>query len=72
MLQTWNPKSKSEPYAHSAEEIIRFSKETIENFFEIPINLTENLVCDLTDGLEHLLGDYITFVASCGNLTSQL
>lgn len=65
--QTWNPMSKSEPYANSAAEVIRFAKETIEGFFEIPVNVSENLVYDLTDGLEHLLGDYITFAASCGN-----
>lgn len=70
--ETWNPKSKSEPYAHSAEEIIRLSKETIESFFEIPINVSENLVYDLTEGLERLLGDYITFIASCGSKQSYL
>ncbi|KAH6816272.1 hypothetical protein C2S51_021092 [Perilla frutescens var. frutescens] len=70
--ETWNPKSKSEPYAHSAEEIIKLCKETIESFFEIPINVSENLVYDLTDGLEHLLGDYITFIASCGSKQSYL
>ncbi|XP_057781519.1 protein unc-13 homolog [Salvia miltiorrhiza] len=70
--ETWNPKSKSEPYSHSAEEIVKFCKETIENFFEIPINVSESLVYELTDGLEHLLGEYITFVASCGSKQSYL
>ncbi|KAI3469804.1 hypothetical protein Pfo_026467 [Paulownia fortunei] len=70
--ETWNPKSKTEPYAHSAAELVRFAKETVENFFEIPVNVSENLVYDLTDGLENLLGDYITFVASCGSKQSYL
>ncbi|KAL8484561.1 hypothetical protein ACS0TY_027023 [Phlomoides rotata] len=70
--ETWNPMSKSEPYANSAAEIIRFAKETIESFFEIPVNVSENLVYELTDGLEHLLGDYITFAASCGSKQSYL
>ncbi|KAG8369882.1 hypothetical protein BUALT_Bualt14G0059700 [Buddleja alternifolia] len=70
--ETWNPKSKMEPYAHSAAELVRFAKEAVENFFEIPVNVSENLIYDLTDGLEHLLGDYITFAASCGSKQSYL
>ncbi|KAL1562154.1 protein unc-13 [Salvia divinorum] len=70
--ETWNPKSKSEPYSRSAEEIIKFCKDTIENFFEIPINVSESVVYDLTDGLEHLLGEYITFIASCGSKQGYL
>ncbi|KAL6532441.1 hypothetical protein OROGR_014411 [Orobanche gracilis] len=64
--ETWNPKSKTEPYAHSAADLIKFAMEAVQNFFEIPVTVSENLVYDLTDGLEHLFGDYITFVASCG------
>ncbi|KAG6420309.1 hypothetical protein SASPL_116833 [Salvia splendens] len=70
--ETWNPKSKSEPYSHSAEEIIKFCKETIENFFEIPINVSESVVYDLTGGLENLLGEYIAFISSCGSKQSYL
>ncbi|GER52242.1 hypothetical protein STAS_29680 [Striga asiatica] len=70
--ETWNPKSKTEPYAHSAAELVKFAKEAVQNFFEIPVNVSENLVYDLTDGLEHLFGDYITFVASCGSKQSYL
>uniref|UniRef100_A0A803Q4I6 MHD1 domain-containing protein n=1 Tax=Cannabis sativa TaxID=3483 RepID=A0A803Q4I6_CANSA len=63
--ETWNPKSKSEPYAQSAVELTRLAKETVEEFFEIPIGITEDLVQDLADGLENLFQDYTTFVASC-------
>ncbi|KAL3828275.1 hypothetical protein ACJIZ3_017077 [Penstemon smallii] len=70
--ETWNPKSKTEPYAYSAVELIRCGKEAVENFFDIPVNVSENLVYDLTDGLEHLFRDYITFVASCGSKQSYL
>lgn len=72
LFQTWNPKSKTEPYAHSAAELVRFARETIESFFEIPVNVSENLVYDLTDGLEHLIGDYITFITTCGKITKHL
>ncbi|KAF4364808.1 hypothetical protein G4B88_025527 [Cannabis sativa] len=69
---TWNPKSKSEPYAQSAVELTRLAKETVEEFFEIPIGITEDLVQDLADGLENLFQDYTTFVASCGSKQSYV
>ncbi|KAI3459535.1 hypothetical protein Pfo_016198 [Paulownia fortunei] len=70
--ETWNPKSKTEPYAHSAGELANFAKEAVENFFEIPVNISENLFYDLVDGLENIFRDYITFVASCGSKQSYL
>ena len=66
VLQTWNPKSKTEPYAQSAVELMTHAKETVNGFFEIPLGMSEDLVHDLSDGLEHLFRDYTTFVASCG------
>ncbi|KAG8373198.1 hypothetical protein BUALT_Bualt12G0146100 [Buddleja alternifolia] len=71
-IETWNPKSKTKPYAHSAGELVTFAKEVVGNFFEIAINVSENLVYDLVDGLESLFRDYITFVASCGSKQSYL
>ncbi|KAF6156235.1 hypothetical protein GIB67_030238 [Kingdonia uniflora] len=65
--ETWNPKSKTEPYAQSAVEIMRLAQETVDDFFEIPIDITDDLVQDLADGLELLVQDYISFVASCGS-----
>ncbi|KAL2506534.1 Protein of unknown function (DUF810) [Abeliophyllum distichum] len=70
--ETWNPKSKTDPHANSVVDLIKFAKEAVENFFEIPVNISENLVYDLADGLEHLFRDYITFVASCGSRQSYL
>ncbi|XP_015068319.1 protein unc-13 homolog isoform X2 [Solanum pennellii] len=64
--ETWNPKSKSEPYAQSAIDLVRHSKEAVDNFFEIPTIITENLVNDIADGIENLFKDYVIFVASCG------
>ncbi|KAH0691368.1 hypothetical protein KY289_018726 [Solanum tuberosum] len=64
--ETWNPKSKSEPYAQSAIDLVRHSKEAVDNFFEIPTIITENLVNDVADGIENLFKDYVIFVASCG------
>lgn len=66
MFQTWNPKSKSEPYAQSVVELMKLAKETVDDFFEIPTGITEDLVLDLVDGLEVLFQDYASFVASCG------
>lgn len=66
VLQTWNPKSKSEPYAQSAVELMKTAKETVDDFFEIPIGINDELVRDLADGLQQLFRDYTAFVGSCG------
>lgn len=42
------------------------AKETVNAFFEIPLGISEDIVHDLADGLEHLFREYTTFVASCG------
>ncbi|XP_068663994.1 protein unc-13 homolog [Aristolochia californica] len=65
--ETWNPKSKTEPYAQSAVEIMRQAKESVDHFFDIPAGAGIDMIQDLADGLENLLQDYITFVASCGS-----
>lgn len=66
MLQTWNPKSKSEPYAQSAEDLMKSANEIVNDFFKIPIGITDDLILDLSEGLEKVFQEYITFVASCG------
>ncbi|KAL6535200.1 hypothetical protein OROMI_026574 [Orobanche minor] len=68
--ETWNPKSKTEPYAHSAVELVSFAKEAVDDYFEIPVNISENLFYDFVDGLENIFRDYIAFVASCGSKQS--
>ncbi|KAF8392150.1 hypothetical protein HHK36_022492 [Tetracentron sinense] len=70
--ETWNPKSKTEPYAQSAVEMMKLAKETVDDFFEIPINISDDLVQDLADGLELLFQDYTSFVASCGSKQSYI
>ncbi|XP_010473856.1 PREDICTED: uncharacterized protein LOC104753280 [Camelina sativa] len=70
--ETWNPKSKSEPYAQSAGELMKLAKDTIDEFFEIPIGITEDLVHDIAEGLEQLFQEYTTFVASCGSRQSYI
>ncbi|CAH2059603.1 unnamed protein product [Thlaspi arvense] len=70
--ETWNPKSKSEPYAQSAGELMKLAKDIIDEFFEIPIGITEDLVHDLAEGLEQIFQEYTTFVASCGSRQSYI
>ncbi|KAK9146193.1 hypothetical protein Sjap_006096 [Stephania japonica] len=65
--ETWNPKSKTEPHAQSVAEIMRMARETVEDFFEIPVGISNELVMDLVVGLELVLQDYISFIASCGS-----
>lgn len=66
MLQTWNPKSKNEPYAQSVVELMKLAKETVDEFFEVPVGITDDLVSELAEGLEHLFQEYIKFVEACG------
>ncbi|RDY10739.1 hypothetical protein CR513_04695, partial [Mucuna pruriens] len=70
--ETWNPKSKSEPYAPSAAELGKFAKTSVEQFFQIPIGITEDAVQELADGLESLFQDYMMFVAACGTKQSYI
>ncbi|XP_047938630.1 protein unc-13 homolog [Salvia hispanica] len=64
--ETWNPKSKHEPHAYSAVEVVSFTKEALENFFDISITITEASFHFLIDALQTVLREYIAFVASCG------
>ncbi|KAM7485405.1 hypothetical protein LguiA_001414 [Lonicera macranthoides] len=70
--KTWNPKSKHEPYAHSAVELMKHAREAVEDFFQIPIAISEDLIYDLADGLEQIFRDYTAFAASCGSKQSYL
>ncbi|KAK7356438.1 hypothetical protein VNO80_15710 [Phaseolus coccineus] len=70
--ETWNAKSKSESYAQSAAELMKLARTTVEEFFQVPIAITEDLVQDLADGLENLFLDYMKFAASCGSKQSYI
>ncbi|GAB4850858.1 hypothetical protein Ancab_030159 [Ancistrocladus abbreviatus] len=70
--ETWNPKSKAEPFAQSSVELMKLSKEAVEEFFELPIGISEDLVQDLANGLERIVREYTTFVASCGTKQSYV
>ncbi|KAJ9558801.1 hypothetical protein OSB04_013415 [Centaurea solstitialis] len=70
--ETWNPKSKSEPYAQSAVELMKQMKDAIESFFDIPIGVSEDLVREFADAIEQILQDYTNFVASCGSKQSYV
>ncbi|KAE9592519.1 hypothetical protein Lalb_Chr19g0130131 [Lupinus albus] len=63
---TWNPKSKSEPYGKSVVELMNKAKITVQEFFEVPTEISEDLVQELAGGLEKIFSEYIMFVAACG------
>ncbi|KAL5711530.1 hypothetical protein ACHQM5_021974 [Ranunculus cassubicifolius] len=65
--ENWNPRSKVQPYAVSAVQVMNLAKETVEDFFDIPIAISDDLVQDLADGFELLFQDYASFVSSCGS-----
>ncbi|WOL17465.1 hypothetical protein Cni_G26257 [Canna indica] len=47
-------------------DLIKLAKVTADEFFEIPVGVRDDMVQDLTDGLEALFRDYITFISACG------
>ncbi|KAK7380541.1 hypothetical protein VNO78_33054 [Psophocarpus tetragonolobus] len=64
--EAWNPKSKSEPYSKSVVELINLAKKIVQEFFQIPIPITEVLVEQLAEGLQKLFREYTMLVAACG------
>ncbi|KAF8769094.1 hypothetical protein HU200_006931 [Digitaria exilis] len=69
---SWIPKSKEDPFAASAMELMKLARFTIDEFSEIPASAKDEVVHDLVDGLEAIFHDYISFVASCGTKQSYL
>lgn len=47
------------------------AKETADDFFQIPIGISDDLVQNLAERLEAIFQDYTTFVASCGKKLSS-
>nr|XP_017228196.1 PREDICTED: uncharacterized protein LOC108192467 [Daucus carota subsp. sativus] len=70
--ETWNPKSKNEPYGHSAVELMKHAKQALDEFLEIPVGIAEDIAHNFTQGLEELFRDYATFVSSCGSKQSYV
>ncbi|XP_015697020.2 protein unc-13 homolog [Oryza brachyantha] len=70
--ESWIPKSKEEPFAGSAIELMRLAKYTVDEFSEIPASAKDEVVQDLVDGLEAIFNEYISFVASCGSKHSYV
>ncbi|CAK7327299.1 unnamed protein product [Dovyalis caffra] len=70
--ETWNPKSKHEPHATSAAELVKIAKEAVDDFFQIPVGITDDLIYDLVEGLESLFKDYTNLVAACGSKQSYV
>ncbi|KAK3153903.1 hypothetical protein QOZ80_2BG0183020 [Eleusine coracana subsp. coracana] len=70
--ESWIPKSKEEPFAGSAMELMKLARATVDEFAEIPASAKDEVVHDLVDGLESIFQDYISFVASCGSKQSYL
>lgn len=45
---------------------MKYAKQALDDFFEIPICIAEDLAHNFADGLEHLFLEYTTFASSCG------
>ncbi|XP_027357466.1 protein unc-13 homolog [Abrus precatorius] len=64
--EAWNPKSKSDPYGKSVVELVSLSKKIVQELFQIPIPITEDLVQELADGLQKIFREYTMLVSACG------
>ncbi|KAL5217005.1 hypothetical protein ABZP36_017689 [Zizania latifolia] len=65
--ESWIPRSKNEPYAQSAVELVGVAKATVDEFFGIPVSARDDMVQDLADGMGAIFQDYISFLGSCGS-----
>ncbi|CAN6296604.1 unnamed protein product [Urochloa humidicola] len=70
--ESWIPKSKGDPYARSAVELMKLAKAIVDEFFGIPVTARDGMVHELADGLGATFQEYISFLASCGNKQSYL
>uniref|UniRef100_A0A0D9VPC1 MHD1 domain-containing protein n=1 Tax=Leersia perrieri TaxID=77586 RepID=A0A0D9VPC1_9ORYZ len=61
--ESWMPRSKNEPYAQSAVELMKLAKATVDEFFAIPVSARDDMVQDLADGMETIIQEYISFLA---------
>lgn len=69
--ESWNPRSKAEPYAQSAVDLMKLAKVTVDELLEIQVpssSCREEQQQRLVDGIDHLVYQYaLLLVASCGN-----
>lgn len=70
--ETWNPRSKAEPYAQSAVDLMKLAKVTVDEMLEIQVASAckEELLQRLVDGIDHLVHQYAMLLASCGAVTT--
>ncbi|XP_062186069.1 protein unc-13 homolog [Phragmites australis] len=73
--ESWNPRSKAEPYAQSAVDLMKLAKVTVDELLEIqvagqPPACRQELLQHLVDGIDQLVHQYALLVASCGSKES--
>lgn len=70
--ESWNPRSKAEPYAQSAVDLMKLAKVTVDELLQkVPSgSCREELLQRLVDGIDHLVHQYALLVASTGSLPS--
>ncbi|CAO2044374.1 unnamed protein product [Urochloa humidicola] len=67
--ESWNPRSKAEPYAQSAVDLMKLAKVTVDELIEVqvPPACRDELLQRLVDGIDRLVHQYALLVASCGS-----
>ncbi|KAJ4773578.1 Gls protein (DUF810) [Rhynchospora pubera] len=71
--ENWHPRSKTEPHAQSAVDLMKLAKVTVDEFFEIQASgPREELLQELAEGIDNLVQEYAALVATCGNKQSYI
>lgn len=73
--ESWNPRSKAEPYAQSAVDLMKLAKVTVDELLQIQVptsSVREELLQRLVDGIDRLVHQYALLVASCGSKESYV
>ncbi|CAN6269908.1 unnamed protein product [Urochloa humidicola] len=67
--ESWNPRSKTEPYAQSAVDLMKLAKVTVDELIEVqvPPGCRDELLQRLVDSIDRLVHQYALLVASCGS-----
>ncbi|XWS70317.1 hypothetical protein CRYUN_Cryun03dG0037600 [Craigia yunnanensis] len=71
--EVWNPQANQEGYVPSAVEILRIIDETLDAFFQLPIQTHPALLPDLMAGLDKCLQYYVVKAKSgCGSCNTYI
>ncbi|CAL4970589.1 unnamed protein product [Urochloa decumbens] len=72
--ESWNPRSKAEPYAQSAVDLMKLAKVTVDELLELQVSpppCRDELLQHLVNGIDELVQQYALLVAACAGPTKE-